>query len=248
VRAADLDGDGHPDLATANWGGDSLTVLLGDGTGQFRAARDLPLPTGSAPWGLAVADFDRDGLQDLAVSYSGAGAVAVYLNAGGGRFVEAAGSPWRVGKESLASPESNPFDLTVADLNADGLADLISADTRSHSVTVLCGDGRGGFQRTPQSLVMVGGAFPRRVLAGDFNGDRFLDLSTANEAGNISLLAGDGRGGLVPVPASPFFEPGAVHGLAWGDLDGDGRPDLVACGPAFGVTVTRNAALTRRTR
>lgn len=248
VRAADLDGDGHPDLATANWGGDSLTVLLGDGTGHFRAARDLPLPTGSAPWGLAVADFDRDGLQDLAVSYSGAGAVAVYLNAGGGRFVEAAGSPWRVGKESLASPESNPFDLTVADLNADGLADLISADTRSHSVTVLCGDGRGGFQRTPQSLVMVGGAFPRRVLAGDFNGDRFPDLSTANEAGNISLLAGDGRGGLVPVPASPFFEPGAVHGLAWGDLDGDGRPDLVACGPAFGVTVTRNAALTRRTR
>ncbi len=248
LRAGRVNADPYPDLVVANWGGNTLTLLLGDGTGRFHEAAASPLATDAAPWGLALADFNADRLDDLAVAHSGASTVAVWLNNGAGKFTPAPASPWRVGKDSASPGESCPFDLTTADLNRDDLPDLISADTRTHSVTVLLGDGRGGFRRTPQSLAMVGSAFPRRVLAGDVTGDGLLDLVTANESGNLSVLRGDGRGGLVPLPNSPLFEPGPVHGLAVADLDGDGRLDVVAGSPFFGVTLTRNAVLTRRAR
>lgn len=242
---ADLNGDRHRDLVVANYGDGSVTILLGDGKGRFREADASSVATGPAPWGLAVADFNNDRLLDLAVSNSGTNTVSLYLNGGGGRFGEAPGSPYAVGKESVTSRESSPFDITAADMNEDGVVDLVSADTRSHSVTLLFGNGRGGFVRTPGSVVMVGAVFPRRILAADFNGDHHLDLATANESGSVSVLAGDGKGGIQPFPVSPIFEPGFAHSLAAGDLDGDGRLDLVTCGPYFGLALTRNRVLLR---
>lgn len=215
---------------------------------RFTAAAGSPVATAAGPWGLASADFNGDGRADLAVANSDANVVSVFLNAGAGRLVPAAASPWPVGGPTTDPRGSSPFDVTAADVNGDGHVDLISADTRAHTVTILLGDGVGGFARHPASPVRVGALFPRRVRAADLDRDGRLDLVTANESGNLSLLRGDGQGGFVPVAGSPLFEPGTVYEVAVGDLDGGGGPDLVVCGTSFGLTVTRNAVLLRRTR
>ncbi len=248
ILVADFNGDRRPDLAVALIEDHAVSVWLGAGAMRFTAPEGSPFATPAGPWGLASADFNGDRRADLAVANSGAGVVSVFLNRGAGRFVPAPASPWPVGGPTRDSRGSSPFDLTTADVNRDGHADLISADTRSHTITVFLGDGTGGFTPHASSPVAVGGLFPRRVRAADFDQDGRLDLVTANESGNLSLLAGDGTGGFVPVLGSPLFEPGSVYSVAVADLTGDGAPDLVACGSTFGLTVTGHAALFRRTR
>ena len=80
VAAGDFNGDGFADIAIANAGDNTVTVLLGDGTGRFAAAAYSPLHVGSQPSGIAVADFNSDGNPDLAIANSGDNTVTVLLN------------------------------------------------------------------------------------------------------------------------------------------------------------------------
>jgi hypothetical protein len=219
VAVGDFNGDGIPDLAIANSIGSNVSVLLGDGTGGFVPALGSPFATGVDPTWVAVGDFNGDGNQDLAIA-NGAGSVTVLLGDGTGGFTAAVGSPFAAG--------SGPFFVAVADFNGDGKPDLAVADYGSATVTVLLGDGTGGFTLAPGSP-FAAGSEPTAIAVGDFNGDGIPDLAVSDEGGanNAVVLLGNGAGGFSAAPGSPFAAGANAFSIVVGDFNGDGVQDLV---------------------
>jgi hypothetical protein len=124
---------------------------------------------------------------------------------------------------------NTPGSVEIGDMNNDGKPDLIVANERSDNVTILLGDGKGAFAPAPGSPFPAGHS-PNDVALGDFNRDGRLDVAFANHQEKyLTVLLGDGRGGLAPAARSPFaveVRP-HTHGVATGDFDGDGNLDLV---------------------
>jgi hypothetical protein len=131
---------------------------------------------------VTAADFDGDGILDLAVADSGANTITILKGHGDGTFTQVSGEP------SLSQFASY---VTSADLNGDGNVDLIFVDSCgggcvSNKISIFLGNGDGTFQ--PELLETVGNA-PQMVGVADFNGDGRLDLAVTNSADNtISIL------------------------------------------------------------
>jgi hypothetical protein len=224
VAAADFDGDGHLDLATANNQTDEVAVLFGDGAGGF--GPPVTHPAGAQPLGIVAGDFDEDGHPDLAVTDFAVNTVSVLLNDGHGAF----GPP-----QSLAVGAA-PWGLTAADFNGDGHLDLAIANSESGDVSIRLGDGHGNFAG---GTSVVAGAFPRAVLAADLNGDGKADLVAAGFGGlpmSVWLGNGDGTFG----PRADFTAPFDGHSLAVGDVDENGSPDIALGMNEFGATLFLN--------
>jgi hypothetical protein len=180
VALGDVNGDGKLDLVTANVGGNTVTVLLGDGAGGFAAAAGSPFAVGGAPPDLALGDFNGDGKLDIVTANSGGNTVSLLLGNGSGGFAAATGSPFSVG--------STPGRVALGDLNGDGKLDLVATGSGDNTVTVLLGDGAGGFTAAASSPFPVGST-PVGVALGDVNGDGKLDIIVANAGGTtVSIL------------------------------------------------------------
>ncbi len=229
VAVGDFNGDGKLDLAIADARSDSLTVLLGNGTGGFTAAPGSPFPAGQTPVSVVVGDFNGDARPDLAIADL-SGYVTVLLGNGTGGFTAASGSPFPAG--------SGPESVAVGDFNGDGKLDLAIANGTGDNVTVLLGNGTGGFAAAPGSPFPAGSG-PQSVAVGDFNGDGHPDLAIPNaNGGNVTVLLGNGTGGFTPAPGSPFPAGSGLESVAVGDFNVDGKPDLViANGDSGNVTV-----------
>jgi hypothetical protein len=227
VAVGDFNGDGNADLATANGGDGSASVLLGNGDGTFQTARSFP--AGMYPHSVAVGDFSGDGLLDLAVAGYGwvcdeyscepvDETVRVLLGNGDGSFQAARTFPAGRGPRSVA----------VGDVNGDGLPDLAVANigtypTYDGTVSVLLGNGDGSFQPARN---FAAGNGPVSVAVGDFNGDGLLDLAVANNItnGTVSVLLGNGDGSFQA--ARNFAAGRSPDSVAVGDFNGDSLLDL----------------------
>jgi hypothetical protein len=220
VAVGDFNGDGKPDLAVANYGANTVSVLLNNRAGGFGLA--VNYPTSYVPIFIAVRDFNGDGKLDLAVANFGGKSVSVLLGDGAGGFAPAVN--FEVGY--------NPASIAVGDFNGDGKLDLATANLESASVSVLLGDGAGGFQPAIDSPA---GYLPVSVAAGDFNGDGKLDLAVAQaNTSFVNVLMGNGSGGFaraVNVPA------GGPYDVVVADFNGDGKADLAVADPNGGGTV-----------
>lgn len=200
----------------------SIVLVGAAGAADPSFAPGGTLSVGRNPASFKAADVNGDGHLDFAVANHGSDDVTVLLGNGAGGFNAAAGSPVAVG--------DGPDATATADLNRDGKADLAVANGSSNDVTVLLGDGAGGFAAAAGSPVRVGGG-PSDVAAADLNGDGKVDLALPVWQDNwrIAILLGDGAGGFAPAPGSPL-PLGVRHGttrIALVDLNGDGRRDLV---------------------
>jgi hypothetical protein len=131
----------------------------------------------------------------------------------------------------------SPSSVAVADFNRDGKPDLAVANGNSNDVTVLLGNGAGGFSAAPGSPVEVGGA-PSSVVATDLNGDGRPDLAVANslEGGRVSVLLGNGANGFSAAPGSPVRVAGSPLSVTTADLNADSKVDLVV--PAYKNVIT----------
>jgi len=181
---------------------------------------EVALPAGRDPAALAAADINHDGRPDLIVANVETETATVLLNDGNGRFHPAAGSPFACGHA--------PNDFAIADFDRDGNLDLAIVNTQSPFITVLLGDGKGGFRPAPGSPIRTESyPHPHGVAAGDFNGDGKLDLMTDSWGHDqIELLLGDGKGGFA---LGPFFRAGKrpYQRLRSADINGDGKADIV---------------------
>lgn len=223
VTVGDVDGDGHPDVVTANIGSRDVSVLRGDGKGGFRPAPGSPISVGIAAHLVVLADFDRDGALDLALTEHDSNDVLVLRGNRRGSFAPMAGSPVR----AIEGIAPHNHGLAAADFDGDGVPDLATSNNNGNSVSVLLGDGRGRFRPAAGSPFPVGRA-PYPLAVADWNGDGRSDVATPDVNGHtITVLFGDGRGALSPGSGSPYRVGERPYFVTAGDLNGDRALDLV---------------------
>ncbi|NER39311.1 MAG: choice-of-anchor D domain-containing protein [Oscillatoria sp. SIO1A7] len=206
IAVGDFSGDNIPDLAVAN-AGNSVSVLLGDGSGSFSPQTTYGAANG--PRIVAAADFNGDGSPDL-VNTNDLG-VSVLLADGSGSF-----SP-----QTTYGAGGGTASVAVGDFNRDGSPDLAAANYLSDNVSVLLGDGSGSFGT---QTTFGAGDKPVSLAVEDFNGDGNPDLAVANYGSdNVSVLLGDGSGSF---GTQTTFGAGSPWFIAAEDFNGDNRPDL----------------------
>ena len=216
----DLNGDGLLDFAVANRDDNTVSILLGTNEGGVRSYRNTAsYGVGYAPRAVASNDFNGDGKPDLAVVNRASDTVTILTNIGAGAF-QVRGS-YEAGNK--------PFSITVGDFNSDNKSDLVIVNEGVGSVVILDGNGDGSFGG-PRHLYP--GPTPQPAQVGDFNGDGKADLVVANyETNNVTVLLGFGDG--------TFDHPRVYNsGVGWnpsalalGDVNNDGKVDLVVAKP-----------------
>jgi hypothetical protein len=226
VVAADLDGDGKPDLAAAEPYSDLVTILVNNGDGTF--AGPVSYPGGSYPWSMDAADFDNDGKADLVVAGNG-NWLSILKNNGNGTF---------------ASPvqyfvSSRVVSVRAADLDGDGIADLAMANYRSDSVAILLNNGDGTFSGAA-SYDYGPTREPNSIFVADLDGDGRPDIAVADSSDySVSVLRNNGNGTFGnAIRYAAGQQPCSVDGA---DFDGDGYVDLaVANGESNKVSILKN--------
>ena len=213
VAIADLNGDGIPDLVVTNRGGNEVLVYLGLGQSQFAAP--LRFFTGTAPVGLTIADLNGDGVPDLVVTNEGSNDLSIL-------FGDQDGGLWTLDPGPRLNVGEQPVSTTVADVNGDGIPDILCVNQLSNSVTLLLGLGYGFYDdRAPQTFAT--GQGPIQAFFGRFGASPTPGLVVLNSLSSTMTYYPDlhsapltlSSGGLDPVAG------------VMGDFNKDGYSDLV---------------------
>jgi hypothetical protein len=231
---ADFNGDGIPDLAIPLYGSNDIAILLGKGNGTFAQPVMASVP-GSIVGveQIMVADFNGDGIPDLAVITNADNqTVDILLGNGDGTFTAETTNPPISG---------SPLDFATGDFNGDGKMDLAVTQTNG-TIAILLGNGDGTFAASG-SVNSASSGSPSPIAVADFNGDGKLDIAVpagANTSESVSVLTGNGDGTF----NSPFPNPGSTStSVTWiqvADFNRDGAADVVLADSGGSATVFLN--------
>jgi T5SS/PEP-CTERM-associated repeat protein/uncharacterized repeat protein (TIGR03803 family) len=233
VVADDVNHDGKPDLIVAmNWGnfGGPVSVLLGDGNGGFGAAKSYDLGgAGAIPEFITASDVNADGNVDLVVACEFG--VVVLLGDGSGGF----------GAANVVARGSNFNSVATGDVNGDGKTDIVFTDFDGYngSVSVLLGDGGGGFGG-PMRYAAGTAISTWSVTIADMNGDGKADIIAGSYPNGVTVLLGDGHGGFGA--ATPYGGELSGAFVTTADMNRDGKPDIILADRAHGVSVLLNTS------
>jgi len=218
VTLADFDGDGNLDVAAVLYNGKqgSIVVFFGDGKGHFGGRTIYKVP--GTPYGIAAGDLNGDH-PDLVVTNI-SGYVSVLLNDGTGKF----GKP-----VTYNAGGGEVVDVKIGDLRHDGRNDLAVVNASLSQIAIFLNKGDGTFAAPKFYTTDLPGESTGAdgVVIADFNLDGKLDLAASNQDGNSALLYGKGDGTFkAAVPIHDEIKFDGAFGLAAGDFNNDGAPDL----------------------
>lgn len=239
VAIGDLDGDGKPDIVTANNGSNTISVFRNISTpGNILFTPRTDLTVGTNPYGLAIGDLNGDGKPDIVVTTQGSSSSLLVLknNSTTGTILLGPATPYG----SIAGP----FVVSLGDLDGDGKLDLVANSAGSNSVIVMKNTSTISdisFLSGQESFFV--GNYPVCVSIADLNGDGLPDIITSNRfSNNVSCLKNTSSGGTLtfdsrvdyPVNADPIY-------VAVGDLDGDSKPDIISANSSStNISILRN--------
>ena len=229
IAAGDFDGDGKIDLVTANYTTNNVSILQNTAAASgvvnassFAAA--ITMAVGTGPSGIAVADMDGDGKQDIVASNLGSNNVTLLRNTSSGATISFAPV-----QTFATGTGTAPYGVIMGDLDGDGKLDIITANSGTANVSVLRNTTAGTTFSFAAVRTFGVGNSPYTVAVGDLNSDGLLDVVTANNgSSNVSVLRNTTTGTTVSFSATVNFAVGTQPvGLALGDVNSDGKLDVL---------------------
>lgn len=232
VRMGDFNADGNLDLAVANIFNNSNTVsiLLGNGTGSLGTSTSYTVGTQPSYFAVANINPDIDNYLDLVVPNFASNNISILFGTGNGQF----------GNLTNFAVGNNPHSIAVGDLNGDNKPDLVIPNANGNTVSIMIGNGQGNFEIC-NTLSDVPSTSPTSVGLADFNNDGNLDIALGYSLGSsITVYPGNGNC-TFGMPVNFTVGSGPIY-LSVGDFNGDSRPDIAVAnqGEQFGLYSTEH--------
>jgi hypothetical protein len=222
IASGDFNGDGFTDVVVSNAGNNTLgvTVFLSNPDGSLQPG--VNYGTGGGMEYVTVADFNGDGKLDFAASNNSTGSVDIYTGTGNGSFVTGPQYFVGAGTEGIASGTINNLTGTLPDI-------AVLTWSGTPYLNILLNDGAGGFTIGPQTTLNAGGSELALAQLGNTVGSPAVvvtDVAVAETASaSLAILLGNGDGTFGAETDDPIGTQG-VYGIAVGDVNGDGFPDI----------------------
>lgn len=243
VALGDLDGDGKIDVATPNNASITNTSIfrnLSTGPGSLSFTTKTDITNGSNPIAAFIGDIDGDGLPDLVVANTGSASYSIFRN------TSTSGTISFAAKVDITGAGTNPYDVTIGDIDGDGKADLVVANYLANGISVYRNTGTVGTISFAAKVDYSTVDSPLSVSLNDLDQDGKLDIAVAGflNTNTLSLFRNTSTPGAVSLASRIALTTGVEpRSVAGGDLDGDGKADLaVVNGGSNTMSIFRNTS------
>lgn len=213
LGTADFNNDGKPDIAAADFYGNSVRIAFGNGAGSFASVSNYL--SGTRPNAIAVGDLNNDSKSDVVVSNSLSNDISVLINDGSGNFTV---TNYGIGV--------SPGEIALADITDDGKLDVAVLNPAGGTIVIFPNNGSGGL--LPVNFISLGGnTSPRDLVAADFNHDGKADFATVNAANSYSVVLRNGVNSFNSPTTINLTNVQSVQGIVAVDFTSNAELDLL---------------------